>query len=660
MKDVAPIPLRLLMIEDSEDDEFLLLRHLKKGGYQVEHRRVETAHDMREALANGSWDIIISDYSLPSFSGLQALEIYNDQDNDLPFIVVSGTIGEETAVKALRSGAHDFVLKGKYARLLPAIERELREHRSRQGRREAEAQLKANELRFRSLIEKALDIITVIDRDGLVIYASPAVESVLGYSSEDVVGRKVTELVHPEDRQMFQNLLEDTTIHPLATHHSIVRCRHANGEARVLESVGRNLLDDPSVGGIVINSRDITDREKAERALRQANARLQRALAEREESQSQAIQQERLIALGSMASGIAHDFNNALTSILGFSEALLMYPDLLDDKEQTIELIQMMNTAAQDGAGVVSRLSEFYRHREKNETFLSLDLTNVAEETLRLTKPKWSGQAQAAGIHIETDIQFEAVPAILGNRQELRQALTNLIFNAVDAMPKGGVLTLKAMAQNEHVILEICDTGTGMSEETKTRCLEPFFTTKGRKGTGMGLSMVYGIMRRHQGIVEIDSQLGQGTTFRLSFPTSLSQDTGEGEVSADNVDLADKSLTTLVVESDPMIMKVISTFLLCDGHQVETASSGPLGLELFRKNRSRIDLIVAAEVLPELSGGQLAERIQQEHPNTPIILLTSFGADQSARPGVSKTLAKPFTLGAFRTAVREACAYEEL
>jgi PAS domain S-box-containing protein len=652
------IPMKLLVIEDSDDDEFLLLRHLKKGGYKVTHTRVETREEMERALQDTSWDIIISDYSLPTFSGLQALEVYTEQNCDLPFIIVSGTIGEETAVRALQSGAHDFVLKGKYARLLPAIDRELREFRTRQARREAEARLKANELRFRSLIEKALDIITVIDKDGAILYASPAVETVLGYTSEEITGRRVVDLIHPEDRQMFQDLLDDTLTHPLATHHSMVRCKHASGENRVLESVGRNLLDDPTVGGIVINSRDVTDRHKAEHALRQANARLQSALAELKDSQSQAIQQERLIALGSMASGIAHDFNNALTSVLGFSEALLMYPDLLDDKEQTLELIQMMNTAAQDGAGVVSRLSEFYRHREKDEEFLPLDLAAVAEETLRLTKPKWSGQAQAAGVQIETEMKFDAVPTILGNRQELRQALTNLIFNAVDAMPDGGTLSLTTHSEGDHVILELSDTGTGMTEETKTRCLEPFFTTKGRKGTGMGLSMVYGIIRRHQGIVEIDSQLGQGTTFRLSFPTELSEDTGEGEVSAEHVDLSARSLTTLVVESEPMIMKVISTFLLCDGHRVKAATTGAQGLEIFRREGVHVDLVVTAEALPDLSGPQIAQRILEECPNTPVILLTSFGEERGELPGVNKTLAKPFTLSAFRAAVREACHEE--
>lgn len=647
--------LHLLLVEDSEDDEFLLLRHLKKSGYEVTHRRVETDPDMREALASGTWDLIISDYSMPRFSGLKALEVYKELDCDLPFIIVSGTIGEETAVKALRSGAHDFILKGKYARLLPAMDRELREFRSRKARKLAERKLAEQELHFRSLIEKALDIITIVSEDGTVLYTSPATERILGYKPSEVVGQRLQELVHAQDKEALNANLAEALKNEREVHNVTLRFRRRDGEIRFLESIGRNLLGDPTVTGIVLNSRDITEQQRAELALRQANARLSETLTELKQSQGQAIQQERLIALGAMASGIAHDFNNALTSILGFSEALLMYPEILEDQEQSLELIQMMNTAAQDGAGVVSRLSEFYRHREKDEKFAAIDLARITEQTLSLTKPKWSGQAQAAGVHITIEQSFEAVPPVMGNEQELRQALTNLIFNAVDAMPEGGTLSLSTKSQGDFVLLEISDSGIGMDEETKRRCLEPFFTTKGQKGTGMGLSMVYGILKRHQALVEIDSESGRGTTFRLTFPTELSEETSVDQVCLDAPDLSNRSLMTLVVESEPMVSKVISTFLLCDGHQVKTATSGSEGLEIFRQHQNEIDLVVAAEAIPGLSGHQLAETISLEHPGTPVILLTSLGGERpESTVGVTQILSKPFTLKDFRQAKREA------
>lgn len=646
-------PLKMLLIEDSEEDEFLLLRHLKKGGYKVSHRRVETAEAMREALIEGGWDLIISDYSLPQFSGLGALQLYQELDCDLPCIIVSGTIGEETAVRALQSGAHDFILKGKYARLLPAIEREMREHKGRQARRQAERRLVESERRFRSLIENALDIITVIDAEGTITYASPAVSRVLGSRPDEVIGRKLADLVHEEDRRLVAEVLERAVGEPEKVHHAVMRHRHRDGGWRVLESIGRNLLGDPSVSGIVVNSRDITERENAERALLKANARLTQALAHLEDSQAQAIQQERLRALGEMASGVAHDFNNALASVLGFSEALLMYPELLDDKEQTIEFLQMMNTAAQDGAEVVARLAEFYRHREKLENFEPLDLSKVADQTVQLTQPKWKGQALAAGVEVQVQRDFGDIPLVQGNEQELRQALTNLIFNAVDAMPEGGTLTLRTRATEEHVVLEIADSGTGMTEETKTRCLEPFFTTKGQKGTGMGLSMVYGIIRRHQGWVEIDSTLGEGTTFRLTFPIELSAESIEGEVCLESEDHSGRSLHTLVVESEPMVLKVIATYLVCDGHQVEFAASGNEGLKLLQQMQD-IDLVVTAEALPELSGPQLAQKVKQKFPDLPVILMTSLGAESEKPDGVDVVLAKPFTLSKFRAATREA------
>ena len=652
--------LKLLLIEDSEDDEFLLLRHLKKSGYAVQHQRVETDKDMREALESQAWDLIISDYSMPRFSGLKALEVYKDCGSDLPFIIVSGTIGEETAVKALRSGAHDFILKGKYARLLPAMDRELREFRSRKARKDAERKLSEQELHFRSLIENALDIITIVSEDGSVLFSSPAIERILGYKPDEVMGKRLQDLVHSQDKTALTDSFEKAVRNESEVHNVTLRFRRKDGEIRFLESIGRNLLDDPTVGGIVLNSRDITEQHRAELALRKANARLSETLDELQESQGQAIQQERLIALGAMASGIAHDFNNALTSVLGFSEALLMYPEILEDRDQSLELIQMMNTAAQDGAGVVSRLSEFYRHREKDEQFAPLDLARVTEQTLNLTKPKWSGQAQAAGVHITVEQTFEAVPPIMGNEQELRQALTNLIFNAVDAMPEGGTLSLSTQTQGDFVVLEISDSGTGMDEETKSRCLEPFFTTKGQKGTGMGLSMVYGILKRHQALVEIDSEVGRGSKFLLTFPTEFSEETSVDQVSLEAPELSNRSLVTLVVESEPMVSKVISTFLLCDGHQVKAATNGSTGLELFRKHQDEIDLVVVAEAIPGLSGHQLAETIAGEHPGTPVILLTSLGGERpDSIVGVTKILSKPFTLKEFRQAKREAVWHED-
>lgn len=636
--------LRLLLLEDSPEDEFLLLRELKKGGFKVQHTRIETAEAMRRELTQGDWQLIVSDYRMPAFSAPAALEIYKELGCDLPFLIVSGTVGEDTAVAAMRAGAHDFLVKGNYSRLVPAIRRELREYEGRQARRQAEQLVAENERRFRALIENALDIITVIDQDLNIVYVSPSLRTVLGYSPESSLGKSFLEFVHEEDRPRLSQLGEEMFTTPGLSKTVSFRHRHLDGRWRVLEAMGKRL--DAFGTGVVVNSRDVTERQLAEEALRQSNVRLENALAELRQTQDQVVRQERLRALGEMASGIVHDFNNALSSILGFSETLLMYPDLLEDREQTVEFLQMINTAAQDAGGIVERLGEFYRNREKNEAFAQVNLARVVEQTISLTQPKWKGQARADGRVIQITTQLAEDAFIFGDEAELRQALTNLTFNAVDAMPEGGTLSFQTSLEEDRVVLRVGDTGTGMSEETRQRCLEPFFTTKGQKGTGMGLSMVYGIIRRHLGEVTIDSRYGEGTTFLLSFPKEYVAPSQEGDPTTE-AQFEQRPLKVLVVEEEPLVRKVLSTYLQGDGHVVLTADKGSQALQLLSEG---FDLVVLSSILPDTGGELLAERVKAQHPDTSILLLCGFGSD-SQSPSVDAVVFKPFTLSAFRTAL---------
>lgn len=645
-----PRPLKLLLVEDSEDDELLLLRALKKGGYKVRHTRVQSADEMRRALLNEPWDLVISDYNLPQFSALAALEVYHEVGLDLPFIIVSGTVGEETSVTALRSGAHDFLIKGKFSRLGPAIERELKEAGERRARREAESALLDSQRRFRSLIENSSDIITVVGADGRIIYASPSLKTVLGYEPERAVGKALEDLAHPSDRELIRDVLAELLEHDGESRTVEFRLKDEHGSWLVLEAIGKSMASDPVVGGIVVNSRDITQRKAAESRLKAANEELRQA-------QQQLVRRERLTALGEMASGIAHDFNNALSSILGFSEALLMYPDILEDQEQALELIRMINVSAQDGAQVVERLGEFYRTKERPEDLESLDLNLVVDQAVRLTQPRWKGQARSAGLQIEVGIEPGDIPKAKANAAELRQALTNLIFNATDAMPEGGRITLRTQARPEsgEVCVEISDTGTGMSEDTRSRCLEPFFTTKGQKGTGMGLAMVYGIIRRHSGMIEVDSKLGEGTTFRILLPIGGPSPGDHADVVSDPA-LGSGALRVLVVEEEPFVRTVVSTFLASGGHDTELAADGVSALDMIRaslKEETPYNMIIASRSTPEMSGEQLALAAKELLPETPVILMTGVN-DGAALSGVDVTVTKPFTLETFRRALSQA------
>jgi signal transduction histidine kinase len=255
-----------------------------------------------------------------------------------------------------------------------------------------------------------------------------------------------------------------------------------------------------------------------EQRVRERTVQLETALADLQSAQRQAVQQERLSAFGEMAGGVVHDFSNALMSVIGYSDILLKSAAARSDETKLLEYLRIINTAGRDGAHVVSRLRDFYRPRGAADLFETLDLKEIALQSIALAQPS-AGQREAGNaVAFETDLGDDVTASGIG--AELREVLTNLIFNALDAIPRDGLVTLRTRQQAGEVVVEVSDTGAGMSAEVRQRCLEPFFTTKGDQGTGLGLAMVFGIIKRHQGTLEIESEPGQGTTVRIRFPAS--------------------------------------------------------------------------------------------------------------------------------------------
>ena len=402
---------------------------------------------------------------------------------------------------------------------------------------------------------------------------------------------------------------------------------------------------------VATSAENVTLRQKAEKDLREVNRELEKALVELKATQQQVIQQERLSALGQMAAGIAHDFNNTLMPILGFADVLLHNDKMLDDKAETRRCLEMLRTSAQDAASVVSRLREFYRPADSEEEFPIVDLAKVVEQAVALTVPKWRGLTQARGITVTVETEFKAYPVVAGDESALREVLTNLLFNAVDAMPQGGRILLATSIENERAILRVSDTGTGMTEAVRRRCLEPFFSTKGEHGTGLGLSMVYGIIERHRGQLEIESAVGKGTTFiiRLPLAEEMPVAIANGEISTK----ANSALNVLVVDDEARSREVLMAYLQTDNHSVATASSGREALEKFRLRP--FDLVVMDRAMPEMNGEQTARFIKQANQNVPIILLTGFsgqiGEDDAKPAAVDVVLNKPITLDSLRRTI---------
>ena len=380
-----------------------------------------------------------------------------------------------------------------------------------------------------------------------------------------------------------------------------------------------------------------------EEKVRQRTSDLEATLAELRASQQQRVQQERLRALGEMSSGIAQDFNNQLTVLIGYSDLLLLNnAQVVGNRPMAVRYLQTLRTAAQESAKVVARLKEFSRRREADDVFLPINLPKLVRETAELTQPKWRNQARADGRQITIRLELEPVPDVLGNAAELREIVTQLIFNAVDAMPEDGTITLRTAPRDGGALLDVVDTGIGMMDEVRRHCMEPFFTTKEyAPGTGMGLSTVYGIVQRHEGKLEIVTQPGGGTTMRVLLPVRSRLEMTE--------DLPDerarpgRSLRVLLVEDDPMVREVVSEYLRRDDHEVSTAVTGNEGLEKFEAGD--FDLVVTDLALEGLNGERLAAAVKQRAASTPVILLTGFGdkllADDHKLENIDAVLRKP-------------------
>lgn len=389
---------------------------------------------------------------------------------------------------------------------------------------------------------------------------------------------------------------------------------------------------------------------------------LQVAYEELRQTQQVAMQQERLRALGQMASGIAHDINNALSPATLYTEALLETETGMSD--QARRYLEIIQRAVDDVAHTVARMREFYSRRESQISLAPLELNRLVVQVLDLTRARWSDMQQLHGavIDVATDLD-PSVPAIAGVESEIREALTNLVFNAVDAMPEGGRLLLRSCRQDGDaaaVILEVVDTGVGMDDNTRQRCLEPFFTTKGERGTGLGLAMVFGIVKRHGAEIQIESAPNAGTTVRLVFalPRQQTGTTPEGLVATGRPE----PLRLLIIDDDPVLLKCLRHALESDGHVVVGSNGGEAGILAFQGALAAaqpFSAVITDLGMPNVDGRRVAEAIRRLSQGTPVILLTGWGQrivdEGDVPPGIDRVLAKPPRLRDLRVVLAELC-----
>jgi PAS domain S-box-containing protein len=451
--------------------------------------------------------------------------------------------------------------------------------------------------------------------------------------------------------------------------------RIAQGGLRSL--VAAPLLSEDQVFGVMIAARrqvegfDSTDceflRQLSEHVALASNqsrirGALQDAYDELRKSQQAVLQQERLRALGQMASGIAHDINNAVSPVALYTEALLeSEPNLSARTRQYLETTQR---AIDDVVETVARMREFYRQQEPQQIKTSVQLGKLVRQVLDLTQARWIDMEQRRGVTIQAELDLEPnLPAISGIESEIREALTNLVLNAADAMPMGGQLVARTrlvqrMGEPARAYVEVSDTGIGMDESTRRRCLEPFFTTKGERGTGLGLAMVYGVAQRHEAEIEIESEPGRGTTARLIFP--LPAVTPESSAPQPRHDVVPAQLRILVVDDDPLLLKSLRDTLQGDGHLVTMANGGQEGILSFQASVDRgepYSLVITDLGMPYADGRKVSGAVKHASPSTPVVLLTGWGqrlmAEGDVPPHVDRVLSKPPKLRELRQVLME-------
>jgi two-component system cell cycle sensor histidine kinase/response regulator CckA len=647
------------MVEDSEDDADLILRELRRGGFDVSYERVQTADEMRAALMGRTWDIILSDFSMPEFSAPGALAVRRASGIDIPLIIVSGTIGEDIAVRSLHAGAQDFILKGKLGRLLPAIERELREREMREAHRLAEEALTASEARlkvrteqlqqreemFKSLFEAAPDGIVLVSAEGIITIANTEAERIFGYARGALTGRAFDTLFPSDGRG-------NDALPPEAYFANPERRRMGEGhDLRARRCDGSDFPIDMSLGpfahegrpmvlGIV---RDMTAQRSVESQLRQA---------------------QKMEAVGRLAAGVAHDFNNILSVILSYAQ---MMEDDLGPEEPLRASAMEIRTAGMRAVDLTRQLLTFSRQQVRVASVVDLDQTVAGMESML---------RRLLGAHIKLTVLPGAGPwRVRVNPGELEQVLMNLAVNARDAMPEGGNLTIETkkveldddyasahhdVVAGSYVMLAVSDTGTGIDKDTLARIFEPFFTTKDMtKGTGLGLATVFGIVKQSAGHIWVYSEPGVGTTFRVYFPRTDAAP--EAQQSMRPVaEVGRGTETILLVEDDDHVRAVARGILRKNGYVVLEAPNGGEALLICEQHRAIIHLLLTDVVLPRMSGRQLAERLGASRPEMKVLFMSGYTDDAILQHGILNSdveyLQKPITPSSLTRKIREVLA----
>jgi PAS domain S-box-containing protein len=613
------MPVNILVVEDSEDDARLVARVLSRGGFAPTCRRVQSLAALQEAFDQQRWDAVLSDFRMPQFSGIEALQAFRSRDLDIPFIFVSGTIGEEIAVEAMKAGASDYVMKQNLARLAPVLKRELAQAVIRAEHRQAQRDLELSRDRYMDLYELAPVGYLTLAADGRIEQLNLNGADMLGLRRDASAGLQFADFVNPVERERwaahFERVLQEGTRQrlELALQRPDADALHVQLDCMRVGGLG---ADTPSIRVAIT---DIHERKEAESELIRYEAQLRHS--------------QKMESIGTLAGGIAHDFNNIVGAILGNSALAL---EAVGADHPAGALLREVHKASLRARMLVRQILTFSR-REPQE-LQTQSLRPVVDEThqlLRATLP--------AGVELQTRIADD-VPQVQADATQVQQVLMNLCTNAWHAL-RGGVgricigldgveldpstcQRLGGLRPGRHAHLWVSDDGAGMDNATRERIFEPFFTTKPvGQGTGLGLSVAHGIVVAHHGAIAVDSEPGVGTTLHLYLPVA---DTAGAAARAPRVQQssAGHGERVFYVDDDETMVIMVERLLARAGYRVRTFTEAAQAIAQVREHPREVDLLVTDYNMPGNSGIELARELARIRPDLPVVLSSGYITDE--------------------------------
>ncbi len=712
-----PKSIKVLLVEGSENDALLLLRELRRGEYDPIYSRVETAEEMDAALQEDGWELIICDYTLPRFSAPHALTLIQNKKIDLPFIIVSGNIGEENAVAAMKAGAHDYIMKDDLARLVAVIEREVQEAKIRRERKRINEALKDSEERFCSMVEHSHEGIVIINEKFKLIYVNNVFSKMIGLTPVELIQKDfrtffakdsfdlAAQFVDPEKESTPLSRSSECDMESSATpcqrvliNFSLIKdikgtkfivaqvlditeryrseielrkseekyrlvvenaseaifieqdgkikfcnpktleiCGYTKDQLRQISWASLKIIPDFSYGTSPTSAYRILTKQKIEKWIDVTQVNIEydnkaaalnfvRDITEQKLLEDRLKISQKLEAIGTLAGGIAHDFNNILSPILGYTE--LVMEGMTKDSHDYNNLVQVYQ-AANRAKDLVQQILTFSRQSEQESRPLRIQL--VVHEALKLLRA-----AIPTTIKFKININNKCAP-VIADPTQIHQIVMNLCTNAYHAMmEKGGIIGInldeiyinkedvveyKGIKSGPFICLSVSDTGHGMDLTIQPRIFEPFFTTKEKGlGTGMGLAVVHGIVKNHNGHIDVYTEVGKGSTFKVYLLAEQQAMTSIEQINLDEIPRGTERI--IVIDDESYIVQMMVQMLESLGYKVEARTNSSEALEVFQKDPFYFQLVITDQIMPQITGDALARKILSIRKDIPIILCT--------------------------------------